>query len=114
MLKDNVGQKFKPMDLKLKGNGYVGWFTEQVGGKESVDGLTFMSPLEDDEEGFVYIEPVPLREGDGEEGKERKALEILTPNKLLTRLPILLVQIKAGNISYKLKTEIRQIAYLLY
>ena len=28
MLKDNVGQKFKPMDLKLKGNGYVGWFTE--------------------------------------------------------------------------------------
>ena len=38
----------------------------------------------------------------------------LTPNKLLTRLPILLAQIKAGNNSYKIKNEIRQILYLLY
>ena len=30
-------------------------------------------------------------------------LKILTPNKLLTRLPILLAQIKAGNISNKWK-----------
>ena len=48
------------------------------------------------------------------EGKEGKGLKILTPNKLLTRLPVLLVQIKAGNKSYKLKHEIRQILYLLY
>ena len=41
-------------------------------------------------------------------------IKFLTPNKLLTRLPILLVQIKAGNNSYKLKTEIRQILYLSY
>ena len=41
-------------------------------------------------------------------------IKILTPNKLLTRLPVLLVQIKAGNNSCKLKTEIRQILYLLY
>ena len=38
----------------------------------------------------------------------------LTPNKLLTRPPILLAQIKAGNNSYKIKNEIRQILYLLY
>ena len=38
----------------------------------------------------------------------------LTPNKLLTRLPILLAQIKAGNNSYKIKNEKRQILYLLY
>ena len=36
-------------------------------------------------------------------------LKILTPNKLLTRLPMLLVQVKAENNSNKLKNEIRQI-----
>ena len=35
-------------------------------------------------------------EGD-EKVKERKGLKILTPIKLLTRLSILLAQIKAGN-----------------
>ena len=39
---------------------------------------------------------------------------MLTPSKLLTRLPILLAQIKAGDNSRKLKTEIRQTLYLLY
>ena len=34
---------------------------------------------------------------------------ILTPNKLLTRLPILLKQVKTGNSLNKLKNEIRQI-----
>ena len=38
----------------------------------------------------------------------------LTPNKLFTRLPILLAQIKDGNNSNKLKYGIRQILYLLY
>ena len=44
---------------------------------------------------------------------ERIGLKILTQNKLLTRLSILLVQIKVGNNSYKSKNEIRQILYLL-
>ena len=57
---------------------------------------------------------MPPLEGDDEEVKEGKTLKFLTPNKLLTRLPILLAQIKAGNNSYKLKNEIRQILYLLY
>ena len=51
---------------------------------------------------------------EGDEVKEGKGFKNLTPNKLLTRLPILLAQIKAGNSSYKLKIEIRQILYLLY
>ena len=55
----------------------------------------------------------PLKRGE-EEVKEGKELKILTPNKLLTRLPILLVQIKAGQNSYKLKNEIRPILYFLY
>ena len=40
---------------------------------------------------------MPPLEGDEEEAKEVKGFKILTPNKLLTRLPILLAQIKAGN-----------------
>ena len=51
---------------------------------------------------------------DNEKVKEGKRLEILTPRKLLTRLSVLLLQIKAGNNSYKLNNEIRQILYLLY
>ena len=38
-----------------------------------------------------------------EEVKEGEGLKILTPNTLLTRLPILLAEIKAGNNLYKLK-----------
>ena len=64
--------------------------------KESVD-LSDMQSLEDNEK-----------------VKEGKGLKILTPNKLLTTLSILLAQIKAGNNSFKLKNEIRQILYLLY
>ena len=49
-----------------------------------------------------------------EEIKEGKGLKILTPNKYLSRLQILLAQIKAGNNLRKLKIEIRQRLYLLY
>ena len=43
-----------------------------------------------------------------------KGLKIMTPNQLITRLPILLVQKQAGNNSQKLHNEIRQIIYSLY
>ena len=48
------------------------------------------------------------------ESKRRKRIKNFNSNKLLTRLPILLAQIKAGNNSNKLKTEFRQILCLLY
>ena len=41
-------------------------------------------------------------------------LKILTPSQMLSRLPISLVQLKAGNNSEKLKNEIRQLLYSLY
>ena len=41
-------------------------------------------------------------------------LKILTPNQMLSSLPISLAQLKAGNNSEKLKNEIRQILYSLY
>ena len=43
-----------------------------------------------------------------------QGLKILTPNQMLSRLPISLVQLKAGNNSEKRKNEIRQILYSLY
>ena len=43
-----------------------------------------------------------------------EGLKKLTPNQMLSRLPITLAQLKAGNNSEKLKNEIRQILYSLY
>ena len=57
---------------------------------------------------------MPSLEGDEKEVKEGKGIGKLIPNKLLTRLQVLLAQIKAGNNLYKIKHEIRQIVYLLY
>ena len=50
------------------------------------------------------------------EQQKGKGLKILTSNQMLCtlRLPITLAQLKAGNISKKLKTEIRQLLYSLY
>ena len=45
---------------------------------------------------------------------ERKGLKMLTPNQMLSRLPITLAQLKAENNSEKLKNEIRQLLYSLY
>ena len=57
---------------------------------------------------------MPPLEGDGKEVKEQIGLKVLTPNKLLTRFPVLLAQIEAETNSYNLKDEIKQIVYLLY
>ena len=41
------------------------------------------------------------------ENQGGKDLKILTPNQMISRLPITLAQLKAGNNSEKLKNEIR-------
>ena len=46
--------------------------------------------------------------------QQGKGIKILTPNQMLSRLPITLAQLKAGNNSEKLKNEIRQLLYSLY
>ena len=46
--------------------------------------------------------------------QQGQGLKILTPNQMLSRLPISLGQLKAGNNSEKLKNEIRQISHALY
>ena len=45
---------------------------------------------------------------------ECKGCKILTPQQMLQRLPIALVQVKAGNNSQSLLNEIKQIVYYLY
>ena len=46
--------------------------------------------------------------------QQGQGLKILTPNQMLSRLPISLAQVKAGNNSEKLKNEIRQLLYSLF
>ena len=46
--------------------------------------------------------------------QQGQGLKILTPNQMLSRLPITLAQLKGGNNSEKLKNEIRQLLYSLY
>ena len=46
--------------------------------------------------------------------KPRFDLKILTPNQMLSKLPITLAQLKAGNHSEKHKNEIRRLFYSLY
>ena len=90
--------KYNPKKLFLKAYNY---------------GVRFESEKSTDKEESTDLPPMPTPECD-EKVKERKRLKIFTPNKLLIRLPILLGQLKAANNSYKLKSEIRQILYLLY
>ena len=48
------------------------------------------------------------------QNQEGKSIKILTPNQMLSRLPISLAQLQAGNNSEKLKNEIRQLLHSLY
>ena len=45
--------------------------------------------------------------------QQDSGLKILTPNQMLSRLPITLAQLKAGNNPEKHKNEIRQLLYSL-
>ena len=69
-------------------------------------------------EGPQYEQPdtTDMSESESEESTEQRGQEIkiLTPNQILSRLPISLAQLKAGNNSEKLKNEIRQLLYSLY
>ena len=59
-------------------------------------------------EKWFLMQPINQNETEG------KGLKILTPKQILQRLPIALVQVKAGNNSESLLNEIRQIVYSLY
>ena len=46
--------------------------------------------------------------------QQGQRLKILTPNQMLSRLPVSLAQLNAEKNSEKLKNEIRQLLYSLY
>ena len=48
------------------------------------------------------------------QNQQGEGINILTPSQMLSRLPITLAQLKAGNNSEKLKNEIRKLLYSLY
>ena len=100
-----MDNKYNPINLFLEIYNYNIWFENEK--------LADTTSRKSDKGESVHLSDMPPLEGD-EEVKEGKELIILTPNKLLNRLPILLAQIKAGNNSKKLNSEIRQILYHLY
>ena len=83
-----------------------------------IDG--FQVEKERDEDAVEEIVTIIMPELEsGESATERrnqkeKGIKILTPSQMLTRLPISLAQLKAGNNSEKLKNEIRQLLFSLY
>ena len=72
----------------------------------------------DDETDDEQLDTIDMSDLEREESAEQRknqrgqGLKILTPN--LSRLPISLAQLKAGNNSEKLKNEITQLLYFLY
>ena len=48
------------------------------------------------------------------QNQKGQRLKILTPNQMLSILPITLAQLKVGNNSEKLKNEVRQLLYSSY
>ena len=49
-----------------------------------------------------------------QEQGQGQGLKILTADQMVSRLPVTLAHVKAGNNSQKLKSEIRQLLYSLY
>ena len=114
MKKEDIGKKCDHRNFFVKGYEYNEWYKKMKKKSQPEETIAKEVKLRRQKADDEDLSDMPPLEGDGEEVKEEKALKILTPDKLLTRLPVLLTQMKAGNNSCKLKNEIRQILYLLY
>ena len=86
--------------------------------RNAVFGSLLQSELDDaDDVKKVDIRDMPPLETEEEAAKRQQkgqGLKIMTPSQLITRLPILLAQLKVGKNSEKLKNEIWQVVYFLY
>ena len=74
----------------------------------------YIKKIKNDEDYLNSIKSTNKLYSESNKEHSAKGLKIMTPNQLLTGLPILLAQKKAGNNSQKLNNEIRQIIYSLY
>ena len=98
--KRRLGDNYDPENLFLDRYDY---FVLSKTEKESTDQDESTDKNESiDKEESVAISNMQPLEGDEEKVEEGKRFKTLTPNKLSTRPPILLPQIKAGNNSNKL------------
>ena len=70
-----------------------------------------VSKVEENEKIIDIVEKILDLNSEKQSGE---GLKILTPNQMLSRLPISLAQLNAGNNSEKLKNEIRQLLFSLY
>ena len=88
---------------------YIDGFQVEIETDEETD-------KEADEEMDTTIMPESESEQSAEQRRNQpgKGLKILTPSQMISRLPISLAQLEAGNNSGKLKNEIRQLLYSLY
>ena len=94
-----------PSDLFLKGFKYNKWdkIYKNESKSQPEETIAERAKLRRQKENDENLCDMPLLEGDEEVVKEGKGVKILTPNKLLNRLPILLAQIKAGKQFTQLK-----------
>ena len=91
---------------------YIDWFQVEKGtDEETVE----ESRLENEEIDTTNMSELESEESAVERRNQQgKGLKILMPNEMLSRLPISLAQLKAGNNLEKLKNEIRQLLHSLY
>ena len=115
-IKEDMAKKYDPSNLLIKGYRFIDL---KEGDKEKSksqpeETIAERVKLERQKADHKDLSDLPPLECDEREVNGGKGLKIFTLNKLLTKLPILLAQIKAENNSYKLKNEIIQMLYLLH
>ena len=93
----------KIAEQKIGKNNAIKEYNDLVNKAEQIAELRSTEPRQKMLKKFNYLREILNGQTEG------KGLKILTPNQMLSRLPITLAQLKAGNNSEKLKNEIRQL-----
>ena len=96
----------KIAEQKISKNNAIKEYNNLVNKAEQIAELRSTEPRQKMLKIFNYLGEIFAQSGDD--------LKILTPDQMLSRLPITLAQLKAGNNSEKLKNEIRQLLHSLY
>ena len=103
--------------MKLVEENIIGKKTKTIPESKKLDIAQGGKSESEDEQGGIDTKDIPPLEDKKEAARRQQkgqGLKIMTPSQLITGLPLLLAQLKAGNNSQKLKNETKQIAYSLY
>ena len=73
-----------------------------------------MNKINDEQPDISNIPDLESEESTEKGNQEGQILKIITPNQIISRLPISLAQLKVRNNAEKLKKEIRQLLYSSY